>query len=159
MANYEQWEASMTLRDGADRPSTVSIFVPKATAQAYFAAADKAARDATAIGGWFAKVLTVSAMVEESRRVTVIDLNAPYTIPDEAVLRGNKIVLLGQTGPKPYKLTIPGRDATSYTPKTDSIEIDVDAAGDLKTFIESTETVALGSGGVAVDVQKALVND
>lgn len=159
MANYPRWEASITLKDGANRTSTVSIFVPEATAKLYFAAADKAARDATAIGGFFADVLTVSSMVEVDRSVRVVDVTAPVTIPAETVLRGNKIVLLGQTGAQGYKLTIPGRDATAFTPKPDSIEIDIEAAGDLADFITSLEAVALGVGGLSVDVQKGLVND
>lgn len=159
MANYEMWEFSLNLRDGADRPSSVQARVPKTTAQLYFAAADKAARDATAIGLIFAALLTVTGMVEESRSVTVMDVNSPYTIPDETVLRGNKIVLLGLTGAKGYKLTLPGRDPTSYTPKADSIEIDIAATGNLADLITLLDAGILGSNGVAVNITKGYVND
>lgn len=159
MANFPGWTASITLRDGADRPSTVQFYVPEATAKLYFAAADKAARDATAIGLLFAAVLTLTGMVEESRSVQVTDITSPYTIPAETVLRGNKLVLGYLSGARSFTISFPGRDTTAYTPKADSIEVDFEDAGDLADFITLFESTALGITGLAVSVNKAYVND
>lgn len=159
MANYPRWLASMTLRDYAERDSVWQVYVPEATAKLYFAANDKAARDATAIGTLFGYLLTVSKMKEVQRAVTVIDETAPVATVDEGVLRGNKIVMYGQTGPDGWTLSVPGRDDTAYTLKTNSFEIDIEAAGDFKTFYEAVETTCLGKGGVAIVVQAAALND
>jgi hypothetical protein len=159
MANYPKWYASMTLRDYANRPSVVNVRVPEATAKLYFAAADKAARDATAIGLLFAGLLTVTEMVEESRSCYVQDETAPVVLPATGVVRGNKAVLLGETGAEGYRLSIPGRKAASYTLKTNSIEIDIEADGDFKDFIALLETAALGVGGLAVAITEAILND
>lgn len=159
MANYPRWTASMTLRDYAERDSVWQVYVPEATAKLYFAAADKTARDATAIGGLFTKLLTVSKMKEVQRQVSVIDEMAPVASVDVGVARGNKIVMYGQTGPDGWTLSVPGRDDASFTLKTNSIEIDIEEAGDFKTFYEAVETVAVGKGGLAIDVQAASIND
>jgi hypothetical protein len=159
MANYPEWYAEMTLVDGVGRTSVVSARVPEATAKLYFAAADKAARDATAIGVHFSKLLEVTLCEEQSRRVYVIDKTAPVGAIDDSVLRGNKIVVGFQSGAGNYTFTLPGRDATAYTQKTDEPEIDISAAGDFKTFYESFETVCLGPTGLSADVTKAYLND
>lgn len=159
MANYPNWVASITFRDGADRPSTVQFYVPEATAKLYFAAADKAARDATAVGLLFAAVAKCTSMVIESQTCSVIDVTSPYTLPAEDVLRGNKIVIGYLSGPRQFTLTIPGRDESSYTPKADSVEIDYEAAGDFADFITAFESACLGITGLAVSVVKAYVND
>lgn len=159
MANYPRWLASMTLRDYAQRDSVWQIYVPEATAKLYFAAADKAARDATAIGVLFGYLLTVSKMSEVQRQVSVVDETAPVAAVASGVFRGNKIVMYGQTGPDGWTLSVPGRDETAYTLQTNNIDIDIEAAGDFKTFYEQVEVVALGKGGLAVAVQAAQVND
>jgi hypothetical protein len=159
MANYERWTASLTVRDGANRPSTMQWYVPKATAQLYFAAADKSARDATAIGILFAKALAVTAGAEETRSVTVVDESAPVTIPSETVLRGNKLVIGFAAEADQYQQTVPARDATAYTPKADSIEVDFAASGDLADYITAFQATAIGKNGGSVTVNKAYVND
>lgn len=159
MANYERAVASVTVVDGANRPSVVQVYVPLATAKLFWAAADKAARDATAIGVLFAKLAAVTAGVIQSTSVTLIDETAPISIPAETVLRGNKLVLALASGTDVYRLSIPARDATAYTPKADSIEVDFAAAGDLADFISQLETVSIGKNGLSQDVIKAYVND
>ncbi len=159
MANFPTWFCSLTVRDGAQRPSTITFRVPEATAKLYFAAVDKAARDATAIGLLLDGFLTLTSGVEESRSVTVRDEQAPVTFPDEAVLRGNKIVVGYHTGAEDNKITIPARDGTAYTQKEDSIEIDITAAGDFADWVTLFEAAALGPTGLAVDVFKAYLND
>jgi len=159
MANYPQWYMSMTLRDYANRSSVVKIRIPEATAKLYFAAADKAARDATAVGLLFGALLTVTEMVEESRSCYVQDETSPVTLPATGIVRGNKAVLLGETGSEGFRLSIPGRDPASYTLKTNSIEIDIEAAGDFKDFIALLEAAALGVGGLSVAITEAVLND
>lgn len=160
MANYPKWFASMTLRDNADRTSIWQIRVPEATAKLYFAAADKAARDATAIGLLFAQVLLCTDMVLESQGVTVLDETAPLTLPASGVARGNKIVLLGEAGPDPWKLTIPGRKASAFTLKTNSVEIDIDEAGALNSLIALIMTTGIGTNnGLAINVLEGMIND
>lgn len=159
MATYSRWLASLTVVDGANRPSTIQFFVPEATAKLYAAAANEAARDATAIGLLFAALETVTAAAKSQRSVQFIDEYAPVTIPSESVLRGNKLVLGYQGGADMYRLTIPARDATAYTPKTDSIEVDFAAAGDLADMITLLESTAIAKNGASVNVVKAYVND
>jgi len=159
LANYPTWVASLTVRDGAQRASTIQFRVPEVTAKLYFAAVDKAARDATAIGLLFAAFLTLTSGVEQMRSVTVMDETAPVTYPAEAILRGNKIVVGYHSGAQDPKITVPARDATAYTQKEDSIEIDITAAGDFADWITLFESTALGPQGLAVEVFKAYLND
>jgi len=159
MANYPTWFASLTVRDGAQRASTIQFRVPEATAKLYFAAADKAARDATAIGLLFAAFLTLTGATEQMRSVTVQDEAAPVSYPAETVLRGNKIVAGYHSGAGDFNITVPARDETAYTQKENSIEIDIAAAGDFADWITLFESTALGPNGLAVDVFKAYVND
>jgi hypothetical protein len=159
MANYPSWVAEIGLQDGVNRRSTMAFYVPEATAKLYMAAADKAARDATAIGTFLTLCLTVTEMTEVYRRVYVQDLTSPVSALDDDILRGNKIVVGFQSGPKNFTMTIPGRDATAYTQKADSPEIDISAAGDFKTWYEAFETACLSIDGLSVDVTKAYLND
>lgn len=159
MANYPRWFATVNLRDNANRPSSVQFYVPEATAKLYFAAADKTARDATAIGQLFTKLLTTTEMAVESVSVSIVDETAPVVLPASGVVRGNKIVMNGLTGPDAFTISIPGRKAASYTLKTNSIDIDIEADGDFKTFMQAMEGACLGRGGLAVDIQEAYLND
>lgn len=93
MANYPAWYCEIGLIDGALRKSSVVFRVPEATAKLYMAAADKAARDATAIGGLLTKVLTVTQMAETFRKCWVEDKTAPVSAVADDILRGNKIVV------------------------------------------------------------------
>lgn len=159
MANYPRWMASITLMDNAERKSVVEFYVPEATAKLYFAAADKTARDTTALGVLFSDIQACTEMNLVQQMVSVVDELAPVTIPASGVVRGNKVVLAGQTGPNPFLVTIPGRDSTAYTLKTNSIEIDIEADGALKTLIQQIQTICVGIHGESVDIQKAYLND
>lgn len=159
MADFERWQVSLTVIDGANRASTIQYYVPEATAKLYFAAADLAARAATAIGLLNAAIMTVTSAARATTTVSVTDEIAPVTLPAETVLRGNKLVLALQGGTDIYRLTIPARDATAYTPKADSIEVDFAETGDLATMIGLLESTAIAKNGQSVKVIKAYVND
>lgn len=161
MANFPQYLASVTVRDGAGRDGVVQLYVPLASGQAYWAAADKAARDATAVGQLLSKAVAATGGVEVQRSVSLMDITDPVTLPDEDILRGNKVVIGYRSSGRAFTLTLPCRtgDVADYTQKPDSIEIDIDAAGDLKTFIQAMEATALSITGSSVDVVKAYVND
>jgi len=159
MANVEHWVAQITLMDGVQRTSVMAFYVPEATAKLYFAATDKTARDATAIGQLFAKVLTVTEMQGAARRVYIEDKEDTLTALDDDVLRGNKIVVHAQTGGDPLTFTIPGRDATSYVQNSDKVTIDIEATSDFKTFYEAVEATCISRHGDAIVVVGANLND
>lgn len=159
MTNYPKWVAEITVRDGVGRDSTVQFYVPEATAKLYFAAADKAARDATAIGTLFTDVMACMSGAEVQRKVWVEDLTSPVTNPSDDVLRGNKIAVGYQAAGRNYTFTIPTRNPASYTQKTDSIEIDLAAAGDFADFVTQFNAVCLSVNGTAATVTKAKLND
>lgn len=159
MANFPRYLASITVKDNANRPSTASWFVPFATAQTYWAAADKAARDATAIGLLFQKALACMEGVEVSRQVTLIDETDPYALPASGVVRGNKIEVAGTGGGKPYIMSLPTRKAASYTLKANSIDIDITAPGDFATYLTALEATAVDSNGNSINITKAYLND
>lgn len=159
MTNYPQWSAEITVRDGVGRDATVQFYVPEATAKLYFAAADKAARDATAVGQLFAAVKLCMSGSEVSRKVWVQDLTAPVTNVADDILRGNKIAVGYQAAGRNYTFTIPTRNASSYTQKTDSIEIDLGAAGDFADFVTAFNATCLSVNGTGATVTKAKLND
>lgn len=159
MANYPSWVAEIGLIDGVTRHSTMSFRVPEATAKTYMAAADKAARDATAIGLLLSACLTVTSMEETYRRVYVEDLNSPVGDVADTILRGNKIVVGYQSGPGNFTFTIPGRDGTAYTQQADKVSLDLSATDAFTDFISLVESTALGPGGLAISVTKAYLND
>lgn len=159
MANYPHWVMQITLQDGVGRDSVMAFYVPEATAKLYFAAADKAARDATAIGVLFGKILAVTECQEVARRVYVEDLTSPLSALDDDILRGNKIVVHAQAGADPLTFTVPGRDATSYTQNSDKVTIDISAAGDFKTFYEGVQSVCISRHGESINVLAANLND
>lgn len=159
MANFPKYEASLTVKDNAGRPSVVSFYVPFATAQAYWAAADKAARDATTIGVFFTKLMACVDGVEVSRQVTLIDETDPFSLPASGVVRGNKIVIAGTGGGKPYIVSLPTRKASSYTLKPNSIDIDIEAVGAFATFVDAIGATAVDSNGNSINVTKAYLND
>lgn len=161
MANFPVYEVGVTVRDGAGRDSVISMYVPLATFQAYAAAADKAARDATAVGGLLSKAVAATGGAEVKRYASIADITDPVTLPDEDILRGNKIVIGYRSGGRAFTMTLPCRTGlvADYTQKPDSIEIDITAAGDLATFITAFNAAAVSISGSSVVVDKAYVND
>ncbi len=159
MANYPQWYAEIGLRDGVNRNSRMVFRVPEATAKLYMAAADKAARDATAIGGLLTACLTVTQMNETYRKVWVTDETAPVAALADTILRGNKLTVGYATGADNNSFTVPARDASAFTQNADELSIDIEAAGDFKTWYELVESVCLGPTGLAMTVTKAYIND
>lgn len=161
MANFPVYEVGVTVRDGAGRDSSIQMYVPLATFQTYAAAADKAARDATAVGGLLSKAVAATAGAEVKRWATIADITDPVTLPAEDILRGNKIVLGFRSSGRAFTMTLPCRsgNVADYTQKPDSIEIDLEAAGDLATFITAFNAAAISITGSSVAVDKAYVND
>lgn len=159
MAIFNSWFATVTVKDGANRDSIISINVPAATAQAYLAAADDAARAASTVGALLTAAVAATGGAEVKRSVSIESITDPVTIPAEEVLRGNKVVLGVASGGANFTMTLPCRDASKYTPKPDSIEIDIDANGPLKTFIGLYNAGAVSVRGSSVRVTKAYVND
>lgn len=159
MAAYEEAYAEITTIDGVNRTSTTTWRVPIATAKTYLAAADRAARDATAIGLLFAAFLQCTLSSMQSRRVYILDKDAPIAPIADTVLRGNKLVVGYESGGKNYTFTIPARDGTAYTQNPNEPTVDITAAGDFADFITALESTVVGPNNIAVDVTKAYLND
>jgi hypothetical protein len=158
MANFERAKAFITFKDGANRTSTVEWNVPLATARAYWAAANKGARDATAIGLLFAAAALCSLLVVERTGVYLEDQESPITLPAKTALRGNKIVTGFLSNAKNYTFTLPGRDPTKYTPSS-GITIDFEAEGDYADFLALFQSTCISDNGGPVTVMEAYVND
>jgi hypothetical protein len=158
MANFERAKAYMTWKDGANRSTTTEFYVPLATARTFWAAANKAARDATAIGLLFAAAAQCSLLTLERTGVYLEDQESPITLPAKTALRGNKIVTGFLSNAKNYTFTLPGRDPTAYTPGS-GITIDFEAAGDYADFLTLFESTCISDNGGPVLVMEAYVND
>lgn len=159
MANIEKWVMQITLKDGVKRDSSMAFYVPAATAKAYCAAADKAARDATVIGTMFADILACTQMTEVARRVYVEDQTDPVPAVADTILRGNKIVVQASAGGTPLTFTIPGRDPSSYTQDADHLTINIGSAGDFKTLIDAIAANCISVHGDSITVVGAYLND
>lgn len=159
MANIERWVMQITLRDGVKRDSSMSFYVPAATAKAYCAAADKTARDATVIGTLFADILATTLCTEVARRVYVEDQTDPVSAVADTVLRGNKIMVQASAGGAPLTFSVPGRDPAAYTQDTDHLTIDISEAGDFKTFIDAVAANCISLHGDSISVVGAYLND
>lgn len=159
MANYPTWVAEIGLRDGVNRNSTVSFRIPEATAKTYMAAADKTARDATAVGLLLTAVKTLTLMSETYRRVYVQDLTKPIGAIADTILRGNKFTLGYESGAGQFSFTIPGRDPSCYVQNADELSLDIAATSALADFITLFESTCLGPSGLSVSANLGYIND
>jgi len=120
-----KWQATVTLRDSAQRDTSVSIYVSKTNADLWNNAANQAAREATPIGAWYLALLDMTQCNPISVSVASgLQENLPVT-PDSG-LRGNKAVFTvsGSTGTK-QQTTIPAYIVLNLPVEDDNLTIDV----------------------------------
>jgi hypothetical protein len=144
VANFTRYVLSITFKDGVQRDSVVSYYVLPAEAKAYFAAADKAARDASALGVLATKVKAMTLMFPVQVSVSIEDVTDPVTIPAVTTLRGNKLAFAMRSGGRGLTTTIPGRDPASFEQGPDSLLVALDTPSAMDDFV-------LAVGGHVVD--------
>jgi hypothetical protein len=148
---------NMTFVDSAERRSTISPYVKENDAQAFVAAADEAARDATELGLMAAAFAELSEMTLEQRYVSYGDkYNTAPPAPNSGIYRGNKLTIHYRGSGRGFVITIPGRDDANLSLNGVNADISVGDLGDLVTILEN---VAVDINGGAITVTSADVND
>lgn len=144
MAVFTRYILSVDFIDGVERHSIASYYVKAIEAQAYFAAANLAARQASALGVFAAKVEAMSLMFPVSVSVSIEDVTDPVVIPAVDVLRGNKLAFSMRSGGRGLTTTIPGRDPASYTQGANSLTVELTSPTAMDNYV-------LAVGGHVVD--------
>lgn len=159
MAFFIRPYATVTLRDGIGRESVWQAYVSQATAQAYAAAADSAARAATALGILFTKLAAVTDMEVISKGIGYMEVNDAPGDPADSVLRGNKLQFFFQGSGRSFTFTVPGRKASAYTQQTNSLEIALDTPTAMSDFVDAFNTNCKDINGSSVTVMSAQIVD
>lgn len=163
MAVVSVSEAYLQFWDSADRKVPWSVFISEANAKLYVAAADQAARDATAVGTLLTRTRALS-------RLHVLDYGVRYlhredtTVKptDEEYLRGNKAVfMMTGLGGAARKNSIPGRHMGNIQaqPSNGLMVIVLDDGASVADWVTSMEAVGLDQYGGALTVVQGYLND
>lgn len=148
---------NMTFIDSAERRSTISPYVKETDAQAFVAAADETARDATTLGLLAQEFADLSNMTLEHRYVSYGDAyTAAPPAPNAGVFRGNKLTIHYRGSGRGFVITVPGRDDAALSLNGVDADISVGALSDLVTVFEN---VCTDINGNPVVVTSADVND
>lgn len=159
MAWIEDATGVVTVRDAAQRISTVRFNVSTAEAKNYVAAADQTARDATAVGTLLAAVrdATGGEKLFEGVQFGAYDDTETTPAKDSQFLRGNKWTVKYQAGGEKYQFTIPARSAVvpGTVFETDGISLDLTAGLglQLKTAADAVLLSKYGEAGTVYAIQ------
>jgi len=150
---------SVSILDGVGRTSVWQAYITLAEAQAYVAAANQAARDATAVGVLVAKLTAIinGAIAATSVCLSVVN-TAPGNVAD-TVLRGDKWEFFFQADGRNYVFTVPTRDDAAMTQSPNSLGIALDDPTAMADFVSQYNTVARSINGGAVEIVKAVIVD
>lgn len=159
MAIFDKYVASTAGVDGANRPWSVSVYVDATDAKSYFAAADKATRDATKVGLLLAAIDNMMDAGATKHLIQLEELNDAIPVPSEDVLRGNKIDIFYSAGGRNFDFTIPCRKVDRYTQKENSIELELDTPAAMTGLITQIEDTLISVGGQAATVRSARLVD
>lgn len=139
MAEIARYLLSVTVVDGVNRDSVIQYYIKAADAKAYFAAADTAARAATAIGVLIQRVLAITLAGALKWAVSgEFAQDDPRPIDDD-VLRGNKLSFGLSSGGRGLTTTIPARNPAEYTQSADSLNISLTGGDGVQDWITQVE--------------------
>ena len=159
MAEILRYFVSIDMADGILRPCGNTFYIGDADAEEYITAADDTERAASKVGILVAKYVATTDAAFVSTRVGIEVLNDPITNAADTILRGNKVDLSYRSGGRGSHFTIPARKASAYTQESDSLKINIGAAGALKDFITAYEDTVVNAYGLATDVISARIVD
>lgn len=160
MALIEVGRASLQLIDSANKESSISFRVTPTAARAYLAAADQAARDATAVGLLLGRALAITRGSEVANSyktfadVGIVWVNDAAVKPSTAaaVYRSNRWKVTGRT----TNASVPAID-TVYVPEYLITGVDMESDGisallsdqPIQDFVTSFVATALSKYGTA----------
>lgn len=156
MAFVDRWIMTITVRDGVQRDSAISFYVPAAKAQAWIAAADRTTTDLYTLEQ---ATLGITAAYHVSTQVSKLELQDSVGDPADNILRGNRLIISLAANARNYTLTVPARDILAYTQKQDSVECVLENEDALETFVTAFETHATTINGGTPTVRKVAVAD
>mgnify|MGYP004702187815 CR=1 FL=1 len=159
MALVDRPYLSITLVDGVGRSSVWQAYITLAEAQAYVAAANQGARDATPVGVLAGYLGVITQMAVLSTAVCLNVVNTAIGNVADTVLRGNKWEFFFNGDGRSYVFTVPGRDDSKATQSPNSLGIAIDAPTDMDNFVSQYNTVARSINGGAVEITKAVIVD
>jgi len=169
MATNPQYFLNVGLAMSNDNPVSkqprVSVFrcrISTASAQAYIAAADDAARAATPAGVLMAAVDALSEGTKLSYGISyeIEDGSVAPPASDAGVYPFDKFAVSYKAGFDNYQVTIPGRNLGGVFVESDGISIVIDPADaqvQTTNFINAFEAIALGKNAVTADVTRMYV--
>lgn len=158
MAWVERYVAKQTFIDSTGKSSTVETRVAGAAATTYLTAADKAARDATSIGVYFAKTAALSSAVEYQRSVEKVDEQDAVTDAAAGVYHFDKIAVSTRAGLDNYSATIPARKMSALNLADDGVTIDTSDSGAVQEYVTALQAVSVAKNGASVTVTRMRVS-
>lgn len=166
MAETMVYYAQLTLGDRAKKTTTFEVRVSPSDAQTWFAAANEAARDATAVGVLLDAVFAVVGSSQyKSKGVVGRAENDAFVFPfgEGETYNSNKINVSYTTTlgglPRNLQVTIPQRDPGSYELESNGINIVLNDADEIAALVTALEATALSPYGTAITIVEMTVND
>lgn len=155
MAFIPSYYAGLTLGSSDQKLGTVRIRVSVADGQAWVAAADQAARDATKVGLLFASIVALTAATVHDYSVQLVAENDTFAFPaaEDNVFLFDKLTVGYRAALDRYTITIPARDGTAFEMESNGIDVVLDDADDVADFIAQFEDTALAKNGSAPNVE------
>jgi len=168
MATNVQYFAEVGFAMSDDNPVSkqpkISVWrqrIKTVSAQAYIAAADDAARAATAVGVLFAAVDAMSNGTKMTYGVHLIIEDGSVAPPasDDGIYPFDKFAYSYKAAFDNYQGTIPGRNMGAVFIESDGISIVIGSGAQTQTadFITALEAVALGKNNNTIDVTRMFV--
>lgn len=166
MAETMLYEAQLAVGDRAHKIAVFSARISTANGQAWVAAANEAARDATNAGLLIDSVydLLLSSQ-QQYKGVHAKAMNDAFVYPsgESEVYNSNKLNVSYSTTlsglPRNLQVTIPQRDPASYEIESNGINVVMEDGDEVENFVVNFELTALSPYGTAVVVQEITVND
>jgi hypothetical protein len=143
-----------------NKVSNMELFVTSASVDAYNAAADDAARAATAMGELMVDIdnLTLGIM-KEVQVGYAYEQNLAPPVPTTFALDKDKFLVSSRdtTNNHPVKISIPARNDAAIVIESDGITIDI-TAPDMSGFVTHYTAIALSNDLHAVAVLRAIIS-
>jgi len=140
----EYWIAEQSFVDGIRRPFDQRWHVTEANAQAWLAAADHTARDATNIGLLFAAERGMTDGALTGQRVYLQYEPSTVGAIADTILRGNKLSVQINSNTHTYTSTIGARKQSAYTQGVDSLIVSLTTPAAIAAYVSAVESYALG---------------
>lgn len=166
MAETMYYAVELAVGDRAKKIAVFEMRVSTANGQAWVAAANEAARDATNAGLLIDAVFDLLlASQQKYKAVVARAMNDAFVYPSGEVeaYNSNKLnVSYGTTSgglPRNLQITIPQRDPASYELETNGINVVMEDGDEVENLVVNMELTGLSPYGTAVSITEITVND